>query len=409
MPALPEGGVPENEERPAGPPAARGRRRRSRALRRANRRRWPYPETYAPGNAVELFHDGGRCYAAMLEAIGGAERTVHMETYLLRSDETGWRFARALAAAADRGVEVAFMFDAIGGLTVSHEMVRFLHEHSVAIVVYHPPWPWMRRWGLWRRNHRKILAIDSEIGFVGGMNISDHHAPVEDGGQGWLDTHLRVEGPAAVSLDRLFVEEWVHQGGRALTEPSAAESHKDGVAMRVVENRFLSRRALVRGAYFDALKYAARRIWIENSYFVPDRRFIRALVGAARRGVDVRILVAGRTDVRLAKWAAEHVYERLLTARVRLFEWNRTVLHAKTAVVDTRWTTVGTFNLDHRSYRMNLEVNAMILDEGVAEQMEALFLEDVERSREILLAEWRGRGWFRRLRSWGAWLLRAWL
>ncbi len=394
---------------PAPAPRRWGRRLRSRALRRANRRRWPYPETYVPGNGLTVFHEGGACYAAMLEAIDGARATIHLETYLLRSDHTGWRFARALAAAADRGVEVAFMYDAIGGITVSSDFVRHLEDHGVRVLVYHPPWPWKRGWGLIRRDHRKILAVDGRVGFVGGMNISDHHAPMADGGQAWLDTHVRLEGPAVVSLDRLFLEEWVHQGGHLLTDPEAAPTHDHGVAVRVVENRFLARRALVRAAYQDALAYAEKRIWITSSYFVPDRRFLRALTGAAARGVDVRVIVAGNTDVRLAKWAGEHVYERLLAAGVRIFEWTRTVLHAKTAVVDSRWSTVGTYNLDHRSYRANLEVNAMILDDGVAGQLEAIFLEDMGRSDEVLLSEWTRRSWWRRLRSWVAWRFRSWL
>lgn len=408
--------TPKDEEGRGPPVPARGtplkrfgRRRRSRALRRANRKRWPYPETYVPGNALSVFHDGGACYAAMLEAIAAAENTVHLEVYLLHSDHTGWRFARALAGAADRGVEVALMYDAIGGITVSSEMIHHLEAHGVYLIVYHPPWPWKRGWGLIRRDHRKILAVDGRVGFVGGMNISDQHAPKAEGGGDWLDTHVRVEGPAALSLDRLFIEEWVHQGGHLLTEPDDPKPVGGGVGVRVVESRFRARRSLVRAAYQDALTYAEKRIWITSGYFVPERRFLRAIAAAASRGVDVRVIVAGSTDVRLAKWAGEQVFEPLLASGVRIFEWSRTVLHAKTAVVDSRWSTVGTYNLDHRSYRANLEVNAMILDQGVAGELEAIFLADEARSEEVTLERWRHRSWWRRLRSWVGWLFRGWL
>lgn len=407
-------------EAPAPPPPVTGRparekalprtrRRRSRALRRTWRRRWPYPETYVPGNEVMVYDDGASCYAAMLEAISAAQQSVHLETYILRSDETGWRFGRALAERADAGVEVAVMYDAVGSLTLSSEFLEFLAGHGVRVVAYHPILPWKKRFGLTKRDHRKILVVDGAVGFVGGMNVADEHLPVEDGGRGWRDTHVRLVGPAAISLDRLFIAEWVGQGGPDLREPFGAPAHTHGVPVRVVENRHLVGRSLVRGAYLDALRYAARRIWIANSYFVPDRRFVRALERAAARGVDVRILVAGRSDLQFVTWAGEFLYDRLLAAGVRIFEWRRSVLHAKTAVVDGRWVTVGTYNFDRRSLTSNLEVNAMILDEQVAARVERTFEQDMEASQALDLAGWRRRSLFARVRSWFLWLFRAWL
>lgn len=388
---------------------APGRRKRSRLLRRAHRERWPYPGTYVGGNDVTVFSEGGPCYDAMLAAIEAAEHTVHLETYILQSDGVGWRFARALAKRARAGIEVALMYDAIGALSLSAEFLEHLAQAGVKVLAYHPIWPWKPGWNLFRRNHRKILVVDGSFGFVGGMNISDQHAPVADGGENWRDTHLSIVGPAALPLQRLFIEEWVRQGGPPLTERAGVPAAERGVAVRVVENRSMVRRALVRAAYRDALRYARRRIWITNSYFVPDRRFRRALLAAARRGVDVRVLVAGRSDVPLVMWASQHLYTRMLRSGIRVFEWTRTVLHAKTAVVDSKWSTIGTYNLDRRSLAYNLEVNAMILDESVAGALEALFERDIEASTEILLESWQTRGLGTRLKEWLAFQLRRWL
>jgi cardiolipin synthase len=220
---------------------------------------------------------------------------------------------------------------------------------------------------------------------------------------------VRLEGPVVVQLQRLFVEEWTRQGGDALPDPPMAAARPDGLHARIVENRKRARRQLVRGAYFDALYHARRRVWITNSYFVPDRRFLRALLRAARRGVDVRVILAGRSDVPPVTWAGEHLYDRLLRGGVRVYRWTRSVLHAKTAIVDERWCTVGTYNLDHRSYRYNLEVNATLLGEAVNTILARTFEHDLELCEEVDLASWRRRGLWRRLRAWVAYRLRRWL
>ena len=380
----------------------------ARRLRRRHKGRWPAPQTYVPGNLLTLYTEGGACYDAMIEAIDGAETCVHMETYLLRADAVGWRFAEALAAAAARGVEVAFMYDAVGALGVGEAFERFLDEAGVGRQVYHPllNWRWDR---ITRRNHRKILAVDGATAFVGGMSIAALHAPVAEGGEGWRDTHLRVRGPAALSLDRLFREEWVAQGGAPLLAPEAPQPVALGSAVRVMENRRWAGRGFIRRAYMEALAHAQERVWITNSYFLPDRRFLRALRRAAARGVDVRVILAGVSDVPAIRHAAVHLYGRLLKAGVRVFEWTESVLHAKTAVVDQRWSTIGTYNLDRRSLSANLEVNAMVLDAGLASELAQVFEADQGRCEEQTLDQWRRRGLFERARSWFWWLFRAWL
>ncbi len=387
--------------------------RRSRTLRRRHALRWPYPSTYVPGNLVEVYYEGASCYSAMLQAIRNADRAVHMETYLLRSDAMGWTFARALAERAEAGVECALMYDSVGGMPVASDYLAFLRDAGVLVLEYHPIWPWLwpmrGPYSLNRRNHRKILAVDGQVAFVGGMNISDHAMPKKQGGEGWFDVHLRIEGPAALGLNRLFIEEWVRQGGDELSSPEIAPANPEGVPVRIVENGRHHRRAMVRAAYMDSLVHARERIWIMNGYFAPDRRFVRALMRAGRRGVDVRVIVPGQSDINVIMWAGQHLYERLLAAGVRLYEWNASVLHAKVAVVDGKWLTIGTYNLDHRSLRYNLEVNAMVLARETASAVERTLAQAAESCRPLRLEKWKARSRLARLRSWLCYLFRSWL
>jgi cardiolipin synthase len=225
-----------------------------------------------------------------------------------------------------------------------------------------------------RRDHKKALVVDSAIGFTGGLNISDDYAPVDLGGAGWRDTHLRIEGPAAVELD-------LRHG-----------------------------RADIRDMYRGAISGADERVFITNAYFLPTLRLLGNLTTAARRGVDVRIIVAGTTDVTAVLYASRALYNRLLASGVRIFEWHGRVLHAKTAVVDGRWSTVGSSNLDHQSLRHNLEINAVVEDIRFASMMEDMFASDLRHCREIKKDEWREAQLpWERAASWGLFLLRDWL
>jgi cardiolipin synthase len=345
----------------------------------------------------------------MEEAIAGATTTIYLETYILRADAVGWRIADALSARAREGITVAVIYDAFGSLGLDEALLAGLRDAGVEVRAYHPVWPWKRSWALNKRDHRKILVCDGTVGFVGGMNLTASHLPAAEGGGGWRDTHVRLEGPVAVQLQRLFVEEWVRQGGEALPEAPMAAARPHGLHARIVENRQRARRALVRGSYFDALYHARDRVWIPNSSFAPDRRFLRAMLRAAARGVDVRVILAGQSDIPPVTWAGEYLYDRLLRGGVRIFRWSRTILHAKTALVDDRWCTIGTYNLDQRSYRYNLEVNATLLGEEVVGILARAFELDTTVCEEVELSAWRKRGPWRRVRALFAYLMRRWL
>ena len=375
---------------------------------------------FVEGNQLRLLRNGSAAYPEMLAAIAAAEQQILLEMYWFGSDTIGRKFAAALCAAAQRGVEVAIIFDAVGSVGASDDMFAELTRAGAQVIEFNPIAPWKRRFRLsrlTRRDHRKILVIDGKVGFTGGINIADFWLPLDDGGAGWRDDMVRIEGPAVAGLSDCFVRVWARLRGRklgvpeALRQPPPPESARRPrlPAVRVLGQRFLRTQREISRAYLHYLRRAERRIFIANSYFVPDGRVLRALSRAARRGVDVRIIVPGQSDVDIVRHASRAVWGRLLRAGVRIFEWEESVLHAKTAVVDGLWSTIGTFNFDYMSLRMNLEVNVSVLDPRFAAGLEASFLRDFEQCREVSAVDFRFRPLGQRLLEYLAYRLRKFL
>jgi cardiolipin synthase A/B len=375
--------------------------------------RTPFAEMTVGAHRVALLKDGGQAFPAMLDAIASARSTICLETYILRADGMGGRFAAALSERARAGVEVNVLYDAWGS-SLPGEWLDALEASGVRTVAYHPiRFSGKRReimGRLERRDHRKALIVDSRVGFTGGINVSDEYAAVEDGGEGWRDTHVRLEGPAAMEMQFFFLDTWRRAGGAPIDEPRyGTDGRRPDPRVSVVSTHQRRMRTAIRDAYLTAIRGAKQRIWITNAYFLPRIRFLRALGDAARRGVDVRVMVAGTTDVPAVLYASREIYERLLRAGVRLYEWEGSVLHAKTAVVDGRWATVGSSNLDMQSLRQNLEANAILRDTAFAAALERMFVEDMASCREISQERWSRRPVWLRAASWGAYLLRRWL
>jgi cardiolipin synthase len=374
-------------------------------------------EHFVEGNQLRLLRDGSAAYPEMLSAIASAEQQILLEMYWFGSDTIGRKFAAALRDAAERGVEVSVIFDAVGSVGASDDMFEELSRAGAHVIEYNPIAPWKQRFRLsrlTRRDHRKILVVDGKTGFTGGINIADYWLPLEDGGAGWRDDMVRIDGPAVAGLYDCFARVWSRLRGRPLCVPepllqppppeSARRAHLP--AVRVLGQRFLRTQREISRAYLHYLRRAQQRIFIANSYFVPDGRVLRALSRAARRGVDVRIIVPGQSDVDIVRHASRAVWGRLLRAGVRIFEWEESVLHAKTAVVDGLWSTIGTFNFDYMSLRMNLEVNVSVIDPRFAGRLETSFLEDFERCREVLPRDFRFRPLGQRLLEYLAYRLR---
>jgi cardiolipin synthase len=340
--------------------------------------------------------------------------------YWFDSDRTGRRFAAALGEAAARGVEVAIIYDAVGSIAADRGMFDELEASGVKVVEYNPLAPWKRRFRLarlTRRDHRKLLAIDGRIGFTGGINIADLWLPEHDDFPAWRDDMVRIEGPAVRGFVDCFRGLWEKIRGPVLArnpgpkdaKPLVNPSDARGQAVQVLGQGLRGDRSAISRAYLSRIYRAKHRVWIANSYFIPDRRVIRALNRAARRGVDVRILLPEVSDVPIVDWASRAVWPRLLRNGVRLFEWTLGILHCKTAVIDGEWSTIGSFNLDHLSVRQNIELNVAVLDVSFAKQMEASFERDVAVSSQVELSVFRFRSLGERLLEFLAYRLRKFL
>ena len=372
------------------------------------------------GNELCLLRNGSQAFPEMLTTIARAQQQILLEMYWFDSDSIGRRFAAALAAAARRGVEVAIIYDAVGSMGASQDMFDTLMQAGARVIEFNPIAPWKRRFRLsklTRRDHRKLLIVDGQTGFIGGINIADQWLGRDEGGAGWRDDMVRIAGPAVAGLSDCFARSWARLHGQELRQvgfgreaaPAVSRRSPYGQPVRVLGQQFLRAQRQISRAYLHYLRRAERRIFIANSYFVPDGRVLRALAQAARRGVDVRIIVPGQSDVEIVRHASRAVWGRLLRAGVRIFEWDESVLHAKSAVVDGRWSTTGTFNFDYLSLRLNLEVNLSVLDEQFAQALEASFLADFAQCREVSRVDFRFRPLGQRLLEFIAYRLRKFL
>jgi cardiolipin synthase A/B len=371
------------------------------------------PRSLRPANRVAFLRDGAETFPAMLADIAAAQQYVHLETYILRSDRVGHRFAGALAERARAGVAVRLLYDAVGSLELASSYVTDLETAGVKVCAYRPLAPWKQRWGINRRDHRKILVVDGRVGYTGGLNIGDEYDSVENGGGGWHDMHARIEGPAVADLARLFRRTWLAGGGDAYPqheEPAEESVASDGTAFAIaLGNEELRKRANIRAAYLHAMRRARQTIGIANAYFIADRGIRRVMANAVARGVRVDLILPGHSDLRSVKYAGQHVYSALLKAGVRIFEWSGKMMHAKAAVVDGVWAAIGSYNLDARSLFHNLEVVLCVVDRGFASGLRAQLEDDRAHSREVVLSEWRKRPFWSKVLEWLCYQFRHWL
>jgi len=340
------------------------------------------------GNRVRLLKDAGENYPAWLDAIARAERTVHFENYIVADDEVGGRFARALAEQARRGVRVRFLHDWWGSLgRASRAFWSRLEEAGVEVRTFNRP-QFSSPLACLRRDHRKVLTVDGEVAFVSGLCLAGSWLGDPAAGVApWRDTGVELHGPAVADVDLAFAETWERSGGRLPPEerrPAVPTSAAAGpVRVRVVRGRpgQLSTYRL------DQLIAAAARrsLWLTDAYFVATTAYVQALTEAARDGVDVRLLVPGSNDVPAVQTLARSGYRPLLEAGIRIFEWNGSMLHAKSAVCDGRWARIGSTNLNLASWLTNWELDVTVEDARFAQEMEDTYLEDLEGATEIVL------------------------
>ncbi|GAB3699966.1 phospholipase D-like domain-containing protein [Mariniluteicoccus flavus] len=341
----------------------------------------------AAGSEVTVYTYGQDVFDAMLEAIMGARERIFLETYIWKSDATGRAFRRALNHAADRGVEVHLVWDGFANLVVPPKFYRFNPKIQVLRhPIIDPVWDFWhpRNFG---RNHRKLMTVDGEVGFIGGYNIGSLYAT------DWRDTHVRLEGPAVAELDNAFIDFWNLRPSHARAQ--LVDSTRRDFFSRIKVQRNVPKLGVfpIRYMYLEAIDRATDRIWLTHAYLIPDEDLLRSLTQAVRRGVDVRIIVPERSNHIVADWVSRGCYRALLNGGVRLFLFQGAMVHAKTALVDDAWTTVGTANLDRLSLAGNYEVNLDITDEVMAGKMAEVFELDLTNCRELTLDEWTSRHW----------------
>jgi cardiolipin synthase len=342
----------------------------------------------------------------MLAAIEGAQDRVHLESYIFRADETGQRFLRTLTSRARAGVEVRLLFDGVGSLGLSPAALAELRAAGGDAVVFNPLgriWP---RWAPRRRDHRKILIVDDDVGFMGGLNVGDEYYFGSPAGGGrrvpWRDAHLRIRGPAVALLDAVFLESWFRADAPdhpASMLPAAIIDQPGGEALGLLPDGPTYHRRRMRELLIRALERAHERACFVTPYFVPDARLRRALAAAAARGVKVDVLIAGWSDHPILRWAARARLPELLEKGVRVYEFEMAMMHAKLAVFDDRWAVVGTSNLDRQSLQHSYEVNLLVEGGELPQELVRLVDEDLAVARPITQETLSARVWWTRLRD----------
>ena len=373
------------------------------------------------GNKATLLIDGPATYAAMFKAIQNAKDHINLETFIFKDDEVGRKFADLLLRKQSEGVQVNLIYDSLGCLNTPAAFFQRLRDGGIMTLEFNPinPAKARREWLLTHRDHRKILIVDGSVAFTGGVNISRVYSSssLSAGEQdkklegAWRDTHVQIEGPAVAQLQKLFLDTWAREKGPELSKgdyfPALKREGND--LIEVVGSATGQENRVTYIMYVSAFLSAQNFIHLTNSYFVPDRQTVKALRGAARRGVDVKIILPGITDELPVFYAGRSHYRHLLKSGVKLYERRNAMLHAKTAVIDGVWSTVGSTNMDLWSFLRNDEVNAVILGRDFAAEMEAMFEKDVENSHQIRLEEWEERPFSERAKEWFARLLQYWL
>jgi cardiolipin synthase len=346
------------------------------------------------GNKVRLLNDGPDTFDAMIELIHKATTSVALESYILRSDEVGERFSRALVDAAKRGVDVRVITDWIGARGTSRQFFAHLRIHGVDIRVFNTPG--FHRWlGLLPRDHRKLLVIDGRIGVTGGIGIGNEWLHTSRAKRArWRDSAIRIEGPAAVDMQRAFDVMWARVTGKERRgmhrmlkkKPTGAHldpSRDEPALVGIIEGEPLRLR-VARALQMQAIA-AEKSIWIASAYFIPSWAEVEALNGAARDGVDVRVLVPSRNDHPWVTMLTRRYYRQLLTNGVRIWEWKGDMMHAKTSVVDSRWVRVGSTDFNALGVAINYELDALVEDATIGKEAEQRFLTDLEISHEVTM------------------------
>jgi cardiolipin synthase len=380
------------------------------------------------GNRVVILQNGPNTYAAMFDAIAGARDSINMEAYILDDDEVGRQLADALIAKQRQGVQVNLIHDGVGTLGTKKEYFKRLSDAGINVLEFNPVNPLAAKagWTVNQRDHRKLLVVDGRSAVLGGINISSVYSSGQGGSSGsmsggsrggdkqslpWRDTDLLIEGPVVAPLQKLFMQTWQGQKGKPLAPrryfPALQAQGKEVV--RAIGSTPDEPFSQIYVTLISALNSAESEILLTNAYFVPDPQLMASLIGAVARGVDVKLIVPSATDSSLVFHAGRSHYEPLLRGGVKLYERREALLHAKTALIDGVWATVGSTNLDWRSFLHNQELDAVILGAEFGAKMRAAFERDLAASDQITLEAWQRRPITTRAKEMFARLWEYWL
>ena len=367
------------------------------------------------GNKVTLLQNGAATYSAMFAAIRQAQDHINLESYIIEDDEAGQQFSDLLLAQQARGVQVNIIYDSVGGFSTPKAFFDRLTQAGIKVLEFNPvnPLAVKKSWLINNRDHRKLLVVDGRTAFVGGINISSVYSSGSvawrrgkkaDKQIAWRDTHLQIEGPVVAELQKLFMQTWEKQRGEPLAlktyfPPLQAQGKE---IVRAIGSTPDDDYSLMYLTLISAIGNAERQVYLTNAYFVPDPQLLKALTDAAARGVDVKLILPGHSDSGLVFHAGRSHYAGLLKGGVKIYERLGALLHAKTAVIDGVWSTVGSTNLDWRSFLDNDEINAVILGREFGLKMQTMFAQDLEASQAIDLESWNHRPLQFRFKEWMA-------
>lgn len=377
------------------------------------------------GNRVTLLIDGPAALEAMFTAIRRAEDHINIETFSVDDDDSGRRFAEVLLQKQAEGVQVNLLYDSVGSFPAPSAFFQRLRDGGIRVREFNPINPFRVRGGAWRlghRDHRRIVIVDGKVAFSGSSNLSNLYTSSPSGGRSreqneeqsphaWRDTDVQIEGPAVAELQKLFLATWARANGPESTRDYFPRLQREGDdVIQVVGSTPGRRNRLTYLMYLAAFAFAEKAIHLTTPYLVPDAQMMDALTHAAKRGVDVKIVLPGRSDSDLVFHAGRSHYAALLEAGVKVYErGTESIMHAKTAVIDSIWSTVGTTNMDSWSFLHNDEVNVVILGHDFATKLEAVFEADLRESRQIGLDEWTKRPFADRAKEWLTSLFGRWL
>jgi cardiolipin synthase len=364
------------------------------------------------GNKVTLLVDGAATYAAMFKRVENARDHINIETYTMEDieDETGRKFADLLLQKQAEGLQVNLIYDSIGSFPTPAAFFQRLRDGGINVVEFNPKNPLKAhgKWRLAKSDHRKILIIDGKVAITGGVNISQVYSSGSSGagdGKGaqmpWRDTDVQIEGPAVAEFQKLFLDTWEKQKGAKLSERNYFPDLKEGgnALVGVLGSTPGEANRITFIMYVAAITFAENSLHMTNAYFVPESQILKALTDAAKRGVDVKIILPGTTDRSLALYAGQYHFSDLLKSGVKLYKRRNVLLHAKTLVIDGAWSTVGSSNMEWWSFSSNDEVNAVILSREFAMEMEKMFARDLAESDQIRWEDWRKRPLLSRIRE----------